>query len=206
MKYANHFLLFSLFIVFFLGPLAFDLGIASIVDIEMLFLFILISSVFLLKKNSKIFKLAVALLIVIIINNFLFNFNQSLFQYTLKILIITLTIFELFKQIIQTKIIDAGMVSGGISIYILIGVFWYLLFMALVTVHPNSFHFASYETSSVSVEMVYFSFITLTTLGYGDITPISYTAKMWAITEAITGVMYIAVMISRLVTLLKQKK
>ena len=146
------------------------------------------------------------MLIVIIINSFLFNFNQSLFQYTLKILIITLTIFELFKQIIQTKIIDAGMVSGGISIYILIGVFWYLLFMVLVTIHPNSFNFASFEKSSVSVEMIYFSFITLTTLGYGDITPVSYTAKMWAITEVITGVMYIAVMISRLVTLLKQKK
>jgi hypothetical protein len=53
--------------------------------------------------------------------------------------------------------------------------------------------------------MVYFSFTTLTTLGYGDITPVSYTAKMWSITEAVTGVMFIAVMISRLIALLKIK-
>jgi len=206
MKYANHFLLFSLFIVFFLGPLAFDLGIASIVDIEILFLFILISSIFLHHKNSKIFKLSLALLIIVLINNLLFDFNQSLFQYALKILIIALTIYELFKQITQTKIIDAQIISGGISIYILIGIFWYLLFMILITLNPNAFHFSSFDKSSASVEMVYFSFITLTTLGYGDITPVSYTAKMWAVTEAITGVMYIAVMISRLVSLLRQKK
>ena len=48
--------------------------------------------------------------------------------------------------------------------------------------------------------MLYFSFTTLTTLGYGDITPVSYTAKMWAMTEAMMGVLFLAVMISRLVS------
>ena len=52
----------------------------------------------------------------------------------------------------------------------------------------------------VSIDMLYFSFTTLTTLGYGDITPTSYTAKMWAMTEAMVGVMFLAVMISRVVS------
>ena len=58
----------------------------------------------------------------------------------------------------------------------------------------------------LSIDMIYFSFTTLTTLGYGDITPVSYTAKMWSITEAMIGVMFLAVMISRVVSLFGSKK
>ena len=53
---------------------------------------------------------------------------------------------------------------------------------------------------------LWFSFVSVTTIGYGDITPLSYTAKMWSITEAMMGVMFLAVMISRVVSLFGSKK
>ncbi len=52
----------------------------------------------------------------------------------------------------------------------------------------------------------YFSFITLSTVGYGDITPVSKVARMLAATEAMTGLLYVAVLIARLVALYSSPK
>jgi hypothetical protein len=200
MKYANHYLLASIILVMFLGPMAFDYGILSVINLEILFLSILIVSVFMHKYNTKLFKITVVSLMLILINILVCEVNQSIYQYFLKLLIIGITIIELFKEIIRTKIIDAHIISGAISIYILIGVFWYLLYMFLIFIDPDSFLFNHHHTNKLSIDMLYFSFTTLTTLGYGDITPVSYTAKMWAMTEAMMGVLFLAVMISRLVS------
>ena len=200
MKYANHYLLASIILVMFLGPMAFDYGILSVINLEILFLSILIVSVFMHKYNTKLFKITVVSLMLILINILVYDVNQSVYQYFLKLLIIGITIIELFKEIIRTKIIDAQIISGAISIYILIGVFWYLLYMFLIFIDPDSFLFNHHHTNKLSIDMLYFSFTTLTTLGYGDITPVSYTAKMWAMTEAMMGVLFLAVMISRLVS------
>ena len=145
-------------------------------------------------------------LIIILINILFFDNNQSVSQYFLKILIVSITIVELFKEIFKTKIIDSHIISSAISIYVLVGIFWYLLFMFLLMIDPDSFDIRNFNPEMVSIDMIYFSFTTLTTLGYGDITPVSYTAKMWSITEAMMGVMFLAVMISRVVSLFGSKK
>ena len=206
MKNANHYLLASILLVFFIGPVAFDYGLLSIIDLEILFLTILIFSVFLHEHNSKLFKLTVISLLIILINILFFDINQSIFQYFLKLLIISITVIELFREIIRSKKIEFQIVSSAISIYVLIGIFWYLLFMLLLMIDPDSFYIRNFNPEMLSVDMIYFSFTTLTTLGYGDITPVSYTAKMWSITEAMMGVMFLAVMISRVVSLFGSKK
>ena len=206
MKFANHYLLASIILVFFIGPVAFDYGLLSIVNLEILFLVILIFSIFLHQHDSKLFKVTVASLIIILINILFFDNNQSVSQYFLKILIVSITIVELFREIFKTKIIDSHIISSAISIYVLVGIFWYLLFMFLLMIDPDSFDIRNFNPEMVSIDMIYFSFTTLTTLGYGDITPVSYTAKMWSITEAMMGVMFLAVMISRVVSLFGSKK
>ena len=206
MKFANHYLLASIILVFFIGPVAFDYGLLSIVNLEILFLVILIFSIFLHQHDSKLFKVTVASLIIILINILFFDNNQSVSQYFLKILIVSITIVELFREIFKTKIIDSHIISSAISIYVLVGIFWYLLFMFLLMIDPDSFHIRNFNPEMVTIDMIYFSFTTLTTLGYGDITPVSYTAKMWSITEAMIGVMFLAVMISRVVSLFGSKK
>ncbi len=206
MKFANHYLLASILLVFFIGPVAFDYGLLSIVNLEILFLVILIFSIFLHQHDSKLFKVTVVSLIIILINILFFDNNQSVSQYFLKILIVSITIVELFREIFKTKIIDSHIISSAISIYVLVGIFWYLLFMFLLMIDPDSFYIRNFNPEMVSIDMIYFSFTTLTTLGYGDITPVSYTAKMWSITEAMMGVMFLAVMISRVVSLFGSKK
>jgi hypothetical protein len=206
MKFANHYLLASILLVFFIGPVAFDYGLLSIVNLEILFLLILIFSIFLHQHDTKLFKVTVVSLIIILINILFFDNNQSVSQYFLKILIVSITIVELFREIFKTKIIDSHIISSAISIYVLIGIFWYLLFMFLLMIDPDSFDIRNFNPEMVSIDMIYFSFTTLTTLGYGDIIPVSYTAKMWSITEAMMGVMFLAVMISRVVSLFGSKK
>ena len=206
MKFANHYLLASILLVFLIGPVAFDYGLLSIVNLEILFLVILIFSIFLHRHDSKLFKVTVVSLIIILINILFFDNNQSVSQYFLKILIVSITIVELFREIFKTKIIDSHIISSAISIYVLVGIFWYLLFMFLLMIDPDSFDIRNFNPEMVSIDMIYFSFTTLTTLGYGDITPLSYTAKMWSITEAMMGVMFLAVMISRVVSLFGSKK
>ena len=190
MKFASHYLLASIFLVFFIGPVAFDYGLLSIVNLEILFLLILIFSIFLHQHDTKLFKVTVVSLIIILINILFFDNNQSVSQYFLKILIVSITIVELFREIFKTKIIDSHIISSAISIYVLVGIFWYLLFMFLLMIDPDSFDIRNFNPEMVSIDMIYFSFTTLTTLGYGDITPVSYTAKMWSITEAMMGVMF----------------
>jgi len=206
MKFANHYLLASILLVFLIGPVAFDYGLLSIVNLEILFLVILIFSIFLHRHDSKLFKVTVVSLIIILINILFFDNNQSVSQYFLKILIVSITIAELFREIFKTKKIDSHIISSAISIYVLVGIFWYLLFMFLLMIDPDSFYIRNFNPEMVSIDMIYFSFTTLTTLGYGDITPVSYTAKMWSITEAMMGVMFLAVMISRVVSLFGSKK
>ena len=206
MKFANHYLLASILLVFLIGPVAFDYGLLSIVNLEILFLVILIFSIFLHRHDSKLFKVTVVSLIIILINILFFDNNQSVSQYFFKILIVSITIVELFREIFKTKIIDSHIISSAISIYVLVGIFWYLLFMFLLMIDPDSFYIRNFNPEMVSIDMIYFSFTTLTTLGYGDITPVSYTAKMWSITESMMGVMFLAVMISRVVSLFGSKK
>ena len=206
MKFANNYLLASILLVFLIGPVAFDYGLLSIVNLEILFLVILIFSIFLHRHDSKLFKVTVVSLIIILINILFFDNNQSVSQYFLKILIVSITIVELFREILKTKIIDSHIISSAISIYVLVGIFWYLLFMFLLMIDPDSFYIRNFNPEMVSIDMIYFSFTTLTTLGYGDITPVSYTAKMCSITEAMMGVMFLAVMISRVVSLFGSKK
>ena len=206
MKFASHYLLASIILVFFIGPIAFDYGLISIVNLEILFLLILIFSIFLHQHDTKLFKVTVVSLFIILINILFFDNNQSVSQYFLKILIVSITIVELFREIFKTKKIDSHIISSAISIYVLVGIFWYLLFMFLLMIDPDSFYIRNFNPEMVSIDMIYFSFTTLTTLGYGDITPVSYTAKMWSITEAMMGVMFLAVMISRVVSLFGSKK
>ena len=76
--------------------------------------------------------------------------------------------------------------------------------MLVARLVPNAFAFSVGPASRQSMDgftAFYFSFATLTTIGYGDISPIANVARMLAVMEAVTGVFYITVLISRLVAL-----
>ena len=86
---------------------------------------------------------------------------------------------------------------GAMSVYLLLGVTWALVLGTLHRLAPGSF--AGLSTGSPS-EFLYFSFVTLATLGYGDITPVNPIARMVVYLEAVVGQLYVAVLIASLVS------
>jgi len=108
---------------------------------------------------------------------------------------VALTIILLMRSMFRAAEVDANIIIGGISVYLLIGIFWALIYLLLNDLERNIIEL---DTDG---SLFYFSFTTLTTLGYGDITPKGKVAMMLANFEAISGQMYLTVFVARLVGL-----
>ncbi len=81
--------------------------------------------------------------------------------------------------------------------YFLIGFMWGFIYFFLNSARPGSFQMASSSAGEQS-SFIYFSFVTMTTVGYGDTTPLSNAARSLSILEAVMGQLYLAVTIARL--------
>lgn len=92
-------------------------------------------------------------------------------------------------------------IRGAICVYFLLGLSWAIAYGAIEWRGPGSFSGLSAEAERRGTELVYYSFVTLTTVGYGDIAPKSDLARTLAWLEAFTGQMYVAITIARLVSL-----
>ena len=111
-----------------------------------------------------------------------------------------ISVIIISNQINNIQKVDTDTISGAICVYLLLGFFWYLLFRALVLIEPNSF-LDLVDDEQIEFTLLYFSFTTLTTLGYGDISPSGTIAMSLSNLEAIVGQLYIAIAIARLVGL-----
>ena len=97
----------------------------------------------------------------------------------------------------------------SISAYLMLGLIWTMAYWLVEQLTPGAFAFNTATGTKETMEgfnAFYFSFITLSTVGYGDITPVSKVARMLAATEAMTGLLYVAVLIARLVGLYSTTK
>lgn len=116
--------------------------------------------------------------------------------------------YLLLAQVLKTKIISIYVVMGGISIYLILGIIWALIYGLLDHLVPGSFLVLGISSADIAIgwdRYLYFSFVTLTTLGYGDITPATPHTESLIILEVITGVFYVGIFIARLVSLLAGK-
>jgi voltage-gated potassium channel Kch len=99
--------------------------------------------------------------------------------------------------------IDAEHLYAALSAYMLAGIFFGLFYWVIEQIGPGSFS-ASAEFSRMTA--LYFSFITLATVGYGDIVPRSDVARGLAIVEGVGGQLFLAVLVARLVSLYGRRK
>jgi hypothetical protein len=111
------------------------------------------------------------------------------------------TIVILLSHIVRAKKVTADILFGAVSVYILIGIAWTFFYTILEKIRPGSFGAASggAERLVEMPELFYYSFVTLTTLGYGDITPLNPYSRTVSILESVTGIIYVAVLIAWLV-------
>lgn len=114
------------------------------------------------------------------------------------------TIFILLSRILRDETVTVDTLYGAACVYLLMGLTWLTAFQLLEKMHPGSFRIGLFQPETVPIEwsdLLFFSYVTLTTLGYGDITPVTSPAKSLAILEAMTGTLYVAFLVARLVGL-----
>jgi voltage-gated potassium channel len=106
-----------------------------------------------------------------------------------------------FKHMFSEGEITLNRLYGGISVFIMLGMCWSIIYMYLIWLKPDAFAGAIFDSPDNPLywDMIYFSFVTLTTLGFGDITPVDPIARALTYTEAIVGQLYIAILIGTLV-------
>ncbi len=114
------------------------------------------------------------------------------------ILYLGIAAYLILRDILLSQQITTDTIRGSICVYLLIGFVWALLYGITASLETNAFSQPIIEIDSYG-RAVYFSFTTLTTLGYGDILPVSPLAKMLTNLEAIIGQLYPAILIAILV-------
>ncbi|MBV8212734.1 MAG: two pore domain potassium channel family protein [Verrucomicrobia bacterium] len=124
------------------------------------------------------------------------------------LLFIGFVVVELLRFIVSAPRVDAEVLCAAVAGFLLSGLAWSLAYDLLDRLDPNSFVFTLGSKSGHSMNgftSLYFSFITLSTVGYGDIVPAAEVARMLAMVEAMFGMFYMALLISRLVSLYSSK-
>jgi hypothetical protein len=108
-------------------------------------------------------------------------------------------IIQMLTFIYSHKEVTRDMIVGAAVVYLFMALMWTFIFVGVETLHPGSFNFPEGQDILTSRQFVYFSFVTLTTLGYGDITPVTSLAKSLCILEAVIGQLYLVVQVAWLV-------
>ncbi len=110
------------------------------------------------------------------------------------------------RAVLRQKVVTGETISMSISVYLLFGLTWGILYILIFQLNPHAFNFPARpvlysedQFSSAFPALIYFSLTTLTTTGYGDITPLTLQARYAAVAEGVTGQFYLAILVARLV-------
>lgn len=122
----------------------------------------------------------------------------------LSVLFLTVTMGAILHRVLRARQVTAEVLYAAVSVYLLIGLVGAFAFSALLVWQPGALDvrlvpIPPEEEGALKADLLYYSFVTQTTLGYGDILPVTALARMTAIFLAIGGVLYLAVLVATLV-------
>jgi hypothetical protein len=111
-----------------------------------------------------------------------------------------LSLYLVWKQVLFTGAVDTNKIVGAICIYILIGMVWAFSYLIAEEMFPGSFSGLNEDSWQGNLEQfIYYSMVTLTTVGYGDITPEQPVARFLAYMEGITSIFYTTILVASLI-------
>ena len=203
-KYSYLGLLIAIGFLFLISPFV-QKGVYASMIFELSVFGLLVFAIYSLCINKYI--VAIALILGIPASSrafFTLSPDLELVSICFSALFFLLVILVLLRQLFTSTTVNLNVIYGAICIYILVGIEWGFIYSIMELYSPGTFNLT--QLSSVSTEgvsmvnsFIYYSFVTLTTLGYGDITPISQPARSLAIMEAASGQIYLTVLIARLI-------
>jgi VanZ family protein len=110
----------------------------------------------------------------------------------------TFTLANLLNYVLRRDFMTADKLYGAVAAYMLVAILWAFLYGVLQYFYPGAYAVGGTPKVLDMGEMIYFSFTTLSTAGFGDITPMLIQSRFLTILEMTTGVMYVAILIARL--------
>lgn len=197
-------LLIAIVVLFISMPFVEPLRSGPIIE-SLLMTIVLVFGVLAIADRRRTVILALALAVPAVIGRWLRDYRGDLIPPELflvpAILFVLFVIVHLLRFVLSAPAVNSEVLSASIAAYLLLGLFWTLAYWLVAELVPNAFAFSGGAGSLQGFNGLYFSFITMSTVGYGDITPVAKVARMLAATEAVSGSLYIAVLIARLVAL-----
>ena len=197
-------LLISLVLFFALYPIVENYLVASLV-LNLFFMLIILSGVLAISDTRRPLLISLSLALLTVILRWIHYFYQldlwSILEHGISIIFWFYIAVRLLKFILGQSIITHELIYAAIAVYFIFGLAWASIYQVLEISNPHSFSLSNAEASTQNFvfQMWYFSMVTLTTLGYGDISPVTMTARVFVVLEAIMGQFYIAILIANLI-------
>jgi voltage-gated potassium channel len=201
-------LLFWLFVYLVVSPFMTTLPHSRYI-FQFLLTLVLLFAVLAVHRKKGIMTLSVTLMALTLV--FLWLGVLGVIRYSdqvshlIMVLYLATLVYSFFRAILSATKVTSSLICATLCLYLIIGLLWGALFVLLEAVAPGSFSGGVLDHASSMADrlysFVYFSFITLTTLGYGDITPQTQGAGALCQAEAIVGQFYIAVLVARFVSM-----
>ncbi len=151
--------------------------------------------------------LAIPLILIWVIDLLTGPNNIGVARHALDIVFVGYVVILILGYLFTPAQVTANTIAASLCIYFLLAVLWAEVYSIMELMEPGSFVLAGSENSDEPMRLggratsltLYYSLVTLTTLGYGDITPRTAPARMFAAMEAVTGQIYLTVLVARLV-------
>ncbi len=206
-----HLVLAGLFVSFMLQPVADDLPLGGVI-VRGTYLAIVLGAIVAANDRPALLVLALVLALPSVLLRSMFEGGYSIVVADIAMIGLMLVVIWIFLvRILSHRIVTPATISGALSVYLLMGVTWTLLYVVLETIHPCSFNGIECAAgvmpgvqpgAEAQSALFYYSFVTLSTLGYGDISPATEAARTAASLEAVVGQLYLVVLVARLVGLI----
>ena len=181
--------------------------------LSVLFTVVLIAAVFAVANRKRSLAIALVLAVPAITARWINQVRPDLVHPAVflvcALVLLAFVIGHLLYFVLRAPVVTVEVLCASIAAYLMLGLTWTVAYWLVDQLTPGgafSFNTPRGSRSMNGFTGFYFSFITLSTVGYGDITPVSQAARWLAAMEAMTGLLYVAVLIARLVSLYSSGK
>ena len=168
----------------------------------------LVSAVLAVGARRRTLALAVILVLPVLLGKWANHFRPDLVPPALflvaGLLFVAFVTVQLIRFVLRAPRVTTEALYAGIAGYLMMGLLWVMAYLLVAQADPDAFVFTVGPENLRTMNgfnALYFSFVTLSTVGYGGIVPVASVARMLAMMEATSGLLYTAVLIARLVAL-----